>query len=288
MIDFSKCKRTKTYYGGSERKIGVIFDGNEYMIKFQKYTNFGHKVNNHISEYIGSHIFEILGFKTQDTTLGLYNGEEVVACKNFNIDNYLFVPFNDVGESTIDNDRENYQYTYNDIMKMLLDNSKLTNVSETIKIFWEMFVVDALIGNFDRHGSNWGFLKKDNTYIMAPIFDNGSCLYPQMIDEEMMIEIMNSIEETNKRIYNFPTSQIKLNGKKSSYFEVIDSLLFKECNDAIIRICKLYNQEKIERLIDSIDSISQTHKNFYKYMLKQRYEKILYRTYLKLQENENE
>ena len=23
--------------------------------------------------------------------------------------------------------------------------------------FWEMFVVDALLGNFDRHNGNWGF-----------------------------------------------------------------------------------------------------------------------------------
>ena len=151
-----------------------------------------------------------------------------------------------------------------------------------------MFVVDALIGNFDRHGSNWGFLKKDNKYIIAPIFDNGSCLFPQMVDEEMMNEIMNSEDETNKRIYNFPTSQIKLNDRKSSYYEVINSLLFKECNEAVIKICKLYNEEKINKLIDSIDFISKKHKDFYKYMIKQRYEKILYQAYLRLAVKDNE
>ena len=288
MIDFSNYKKTLTYYGGSERKIGILIDNNEYMIKFQKYTNFGNKVYNHISEYIGSHIFELLGFNVQETYLGLYNGEEVVACKNFNTDNFQFVPFNEVGESTLDNDKDKYQYTYEDIMDMLVDNSKLTNVEETIRIFWEMFVVDALIGNFDRHGSNWGFLKKDNKYTIAPIFDNGSCLFPQMVDEEMMNEIMNSEDETNKRIYNFPTSQIKLKGKKSSYFEVINSLLFKECNNAVIKICKLYNQEKIDLLIDSTEFITKKHKEFYKYIIKQRFEKILNQSYLRLMENNYE
>ena len=24
--------------------------------------------------------------------------------------------------------------------------------------FWDMFIVDALIGNWDRHNGNWGFL----------------------------------------------------------------------------------------------------------------------------------
>ncbi len=288
MIDFSNYKTTSTYYGGSEKKFGVMIGTNEYMIKFQKYTNFGNKMYNHVSEYIGSHIFELLGFHVQDTYLGIYKGEEVVACKNFNNRFYQFVPFNDVGESSLDNDKENYQYSYEDIMKMLIDNSKLNNVTETIELFWEMFVVDALIGNFDRHGSNWGFLKRNNQYTLAPIFDNGSCLFPQMFDEKMMEEIMNSEEETNKRIYNFPTSQIKLNGKKSSYFEVIHSLSYKECNAAVIKICRLYNQEKINLLIDSTDFITEKHKEFYKYMIRQRYEKILHQAYLRLMERKYE
>lgn len=284
MIDFSNYSRTKTYYGGSERKFGILVDGYEYMIKFQKYNNFGKKIYNHISEYIGCHIFELFGFEVQETYLGTYNSEEVVACKNFIVDSYQFVPFNDVGESTLDNGKEKYQYNYEDIMQMLIDNSKLTDVDETIKVFWEMFIVDALIGNFDRHGSNWGFLKKDNKYCIAPIFDNGSCLFPSMNDEETMVKIMNSEEETNNRIYKYPTSQIKLNDKKSSYYEIINSLAFKECNEALIKIYKLYNQEKINKLIESVPFISKTHKDFYKYMIHQRFNKILKASYEKLME----
>ena len=59
-----------------------------------------------------------------------------------------------MGESTLDEDKESYQYDYEDIMRMLRDNSKLTDVAETISMFWEMFIVDALLGNFDRHGMN--------------------------------------------------------------------------------------------------------------------------------------
>ena len=288
MIDFSKYAKTNTYYGGSEKKFGILIDGFEYMIKFQKYNNFGGKIYNHISEYIGCHIFELLGFKVQETYLGTYNNEEVVACKNFINKNNQFVPFNDVGESTLDNSKDRYHYDYEDIMKMLIDNSKLTNVKETIKIFWEMFIVDAIIGNFDRHGSNWGFLKKDNRYVISPIFDNGSCLFPNMIDEDIMIEIMSDEDMTNERVYKYPTSQIKLNGKKSSYFEVINSLKFKECNKALIKICKIYKQSKINFLIDSIDCISDTHKSFYKYLLEQRFNKIIKKSYDELMERENE
>ena len=164
MLDFSKYEVTNTFFGGSEKKIAINFDGFEYMIKFQKQTNFGERRLNHISEYIGSHIFELLGFEVQETYLGTYKGEQVVACKNFVIEGNQFVPFNDVGESSLEQDKEIYQYSYQDIMQMLRDNVKLTNVEETINMFWDIYVVDALIGNFDRHGSNWGFLKKNNKY----------------------------------------------------------------------------------------------------------------------------
>lgn len=284
MLDYSDYEVTNTFFGGSEKKIAINFDGFEYMIKFQKQTNFGERRLNHISEYIGSHIFELLGFEVQETYLGTYNEEQVVACKNFVIEGNQFVPFNDVGESSLEQDKEIYQYSYQDIMQMLRDNVKLTNVEETINMFWDIYVVDALIGNFDRHGSNWGFLKKNNKYTLAPVFDNGSSLYPQLTDESMMEKIMTSEDLTNERIYKFPTSQVQLDGKKSSYFEVINSLRFKECNDSVVKICKLYSQEKIDELIDETPFLSDTRKKFYKYILKQRFEKILLPAYNKLME----
>ncbi len=284
MIDFSKYPKTNTYFGGTERKFGIEVNGFEYMIKFRKQTNFGIKRYNHISEYLGSHIFELLGFEVQSTYLGLYNGEEVVACKNFMSDGYQFVPFNDVGESSLEQDKEIYQYSYDDIMQMLKDNVKLTNVEKTIDMFWDIYIVDALLGNFDRHGGNWGFLKKSNKYKLAPVFDNGSSLYSQLVDDDLIKQVMASEEMTNERIYKFPTSQIQLNGKKSSYFEVINSLAFEECNAALIRIYKRYSQDKIDDLIDSTELLTDTHKTFYKYIIRQRFEKIIAPAYEKLME----
>ena len=277
-MNLSMFKRSDVYYSGSERKLGIVIGEDEYMVKFRKATAFG-KRNNHVSEYLGSRIFGLLGFDVQETFLGSYDGEPVVACKNFIGYDEYFVPFNDVGESTLDQDKELYQYTYEDIMQMLRDNSKLTNVDETISLFWEMFIVDALLGNFDRHGGNWGFIKNKDKYRLAPVFDNGSCLYPKMVDEREMLLAMQSEEETDKRIYTFPTSQVKLNGKKSSYYEVINSLAFPECNVALVKIVEKIDLEKIFSLIDETVELSDVHKEFYKHMLKHRYEKILKESY---------
>ena len=282
-MDFSKYPASGEYYGGSEKKIGLIIDGNEYMIKFQKKTPFGVR-NNHISEYLGSHIFGLLGYPVQETRLGYYKGEQVVACKNFVRQDEQFVPFNDVGESTLDQDKETYQYSYGDIMRMLRDNSKLTNVNATISAFWELYIVDALIGNFDRHGSNWGFLKKNDQYTIAPVFDNGSSLFPNLTDEKEMEQIIASEEETDKRIFTFPTSQIRLRNRKSSYYDVISSLEYPECNRALIAVYHRIDLSAIDALIDTAELISDIQRKFYCHMITQRYLKIIKASYDALME----
>ena len=222
----------------------------------------------------------------QKVYLGTYKSEQVVACKDFINEYEQFVPFNDIGESSIDVDFFKNQYTYENIMYMLEENKKITNVLETISMFWDMYIVDAFIGNFDRHGNNWGFIKFNNKYKIAPIFDNGSCLYPQMTDENQMQLIINSIEETDKRIYHYPTSQIKIENQKSSYYDVIYSTRYDECNKALKRVYNKIEIDKIYSIIDDIENISDIHKKFYKHMIKERYEKILKKSYYKLMEEE--
>ena len=273
-IDFSKYELNGKYYGGSEKKEGIKIDGKDYMIKYQKQTAFG-KRNNHISEFIGSHIFELCGFRAHKTYLGYRNGEQVVACMDFNVEGKQFVPFNDIGESTLDQDKETYQYDYEDIMQMLRDNSKLTDVQETISMFWQIYIMDALLGNFDRHGANWGFMKENNCYTLAPVFDNGSCLFPNLVDEAEMLEIIESKEETEKRIYRFPTSQVKLNGKKSSYFDVINSLRFEECNDALGNVMMKLDMTRILQFLEEVPLITNVQRSFYRHMITARYDKIL-------------
>ena len=280
-MDYSDAQRTDRYYSGSEKKIGILLDGREWILKFQ--YNDGLKSRfNHVSEYLGSHIFGLLGFDVQQTELGTYRGEQVVACRNFIPEGCLFVPFNDVGESTLEHDKEQFSYTYDDIMEMLGLNSKLTDLEQTIDVFWDMFVADALLGNFDRHGSNWGFFKCGNRYRIAPVFDNGSCLYPQMTDEDMMLNIIGSKELTEDRVFRFPTSQIKLHGSKSSYHEVISSMEFDECNRALMRICPKVSIDAIDSLIDGTPFITDVHKAFYRHMIRARYELILKDTYERL------
>ena len=224
----------------------------------------------------------MLGIETQGTDLGIYHGENVVAIRDFLGEDEVFVPFNGLGDSSLEQDKEKYQYSYDDIIAMLKENIKLTDVEQTIDLFWDMFIIDALIANFDRHGSNWGFIKKDNKYRLSPIFDNGSSLFPQLNTDEKIDQVLNNQEEINMRIYKFPTSQVKYKEKKSSYYDIISSLEFEECNNALVRITERADLNKINQLIDLVEGISDKRKGFYKIIIKQRFEKILLESYQKL------
>lgn len=278
MLDYSRYPDGNRYYSGAERKKSILISEKPYLVKFQKNSREGLRFN-HVSEYLGSHIFSLLGIETQETFLGTYKGEHVVVIQDFLGEDEVFVPFNGVGDSSLEQDKEKYQYSYEDIINMLQENVKLTDVEQTIDLFWDMFIVDAFIANFDRHGSNWGFIKKDNKYRLSPVFDNGSSLFPQLNTDERIEAVLGNQEEIDMRIYKFPTSQVKYKGRKSSYYEIISSLAFEECNNALIRIVERVDFDKINKLIDSVENISEKRKEFYKTILKQRYEKILLKSY---------
>ena len=160
----------------------------------------------------------------------------------------------------------------NDIMEVLEESAKIINVAETKQKFWEMFVIDSIIGNTDRHNGNWGFLlnKKTGQANFAPIYDCGSCLNPMYEDKEL--EKISKIEIKNLAINCY--SCIKENGKKINYMSYIQQMHNKECNQAIRKIFNNIKIDKIEKFIDEIQSISEIRKNFYKEIIMIRYEII--------------
>ena len=107
-------------------------------------------------------------------------------------------------------------------------------------------------------------------------------LKPEKMTDEKLAAVLSSEEEIDQRIYKFPTSHIKVKNRKSSYFEVISSLQFEACNDALKRIVPRIDFNQINTLIDEAERISEVRKRFYKVMQQQRYEKILMYAYRQL------
>ncbi len=283
MIDFTDLpRRKKTYTGANGSKIAVVYNGDLYMLKFPVLPSRNKEMsytNCCISEYLGSHIFEIIGIPVQETLLGtfLMNGKEkvVVACKDFTTDDTVLQDFASLKNTIIDSEHNGYGTELNDILTAIQDQQIIDPV-ELKKHFWDVFIVDALIGNWDRHNGNWGFLynRRTDEIMLAPIYDCGSCLYPQA-DETIMEAVLNDPAERDLRIFQIPLSGIKIESKKINYFDFITSLRNKDCNAALKRIVPKMDMQKINALIDDTPFISDLQKDFYKTMLAERKEKIL-------------
>ena len=283
LIDFTGLtRRNKAYAGANGNKISVIYEGEQYMLKFPSAAKRNPDMsysNSCFSEYLGCQIFESVGIPVQKTLLGIYTarGKEkiVVACGDFTRPGVVLQDFASLKNQMIDSERSGYGTELTDILYTF---SEQTSVDETVLTtrFWDMFIVDALIGNWDRHNGNWGFLYDTATDKMelAPVYDCGSCLYPQA-DEKIMKLVLEDENERNLRIFEMPTSAIMLNGKRVKYFDSISSLQNEDCNAALKRIAPRVDLVKINALVDETPALTDLQRQFYKTMLAERKRKLL-------------
>lgn len=283
MIDFTSAKvKNKAYAGANGSKISVIYNNEQYMLKFPPLPTINKEMsytNSCISEYIGCKIFDSVGIPVQETVIGTYtsNGREkiVVACKDFTSPGITLQDFASLKNRIIDSERNGYGTELNDILSTIDEQTSMD--SDAIKTrFWDMFIVDALIGNWDRHNGNWGFLYNNSTdeVVLAPVFDCGSSLYPQA-DDELMTIILNNKDEFNHRIFDIPLSAITYNGKKINYFNFLSEGKFEDCNTALKRILSRIDMKKIYEIIDDTPTVTDIQNEFYKTMLTARKERIL-------------
>jgi hypothetical protein len=273
MIDFTNAIEEFNRYKGSEKKKTLIYDSKRYLVKFpdpirEKNKNISY-INNAYSEYVGSNIFRIVGFKVQNTILGKYkyNGNDkiVCACEDFTDEENELYEFESIALSS--NPDKKIGTEVEDIMEVIQTNKMIC--SDTSKMFWKMFIIDALIGNTDRHNGNWGFLinVKTQKIEFSPIYDCGSCLNPLLEDTE--IEKLDEIAIKNLAINCY--SCLRENGKRINYINYIKKMKNKECNDAIKEIFLDIKINEINKFIDEIEGISNIRKAFYKSIINYRY-----------------
>lgn len=290
MMDFTAYlnqKIPKFYGGGNGNKKAINMNGEVYMLKFpaQDKRNFIDYTNSCISEYISCQVFALLGMKTQETILGKVNHHKkekiVVACKDFTAIGVRLQEFAEIKNGCLDSSNNGYGTNLYDVLDAI-NEQEIISPKVVKDFFWDMFIIDALLGNFDRHNGNWGFLINDftNEVMVAPVYDCGSCLYP-MLNDDQIEKVLENPEEVLNRIYVFPNSALKIDNQKINYYEFINSLINDDCNAALLRIYKRINLNEIDDIIEHTPYISSIRKHFYKHIIRKRYALILTPAYEK-------
>lgn len=279
------------YKGNETYKEGIIYNDEMWILKYfsdiEEFDEEGNKLERSqtaLSEFIASHIFDILGYQVQETMLAKRYDSLVVICKDFAIEKDL------IGVDKLHNAApwEVLKLEYNTIkpVKVIYDdqiqsyifhfkhNPKFSNIEGITERFWEQAIIDVFINNGDRGTTNWGVLKDANGVMtLAPMFDNGNSLHTPLTEDEIEELLVN-----DKLLYNsvLSTSSTYLAIRYTEYFIGNEDL-----RKAVLRTVPLI-ESKLKTIFTFIDSIPEywTFEDGTKLMVCSANRKKLYKKHL--------
>lgn len=278
----------KCYGGLSCQKRGITIDSIDYLLKFPdnlkvkqlKNVDLSYS-NSPLCEYIGSHIFKMLDIPVHKTELVKCNGKLCVLCEDFETLGRRLYEFREL-KATFEkpfldesgNESDGTGSKLSEALLVVREHHMFKQVPNCEERFWQMFIVDAIIGNKDRNDSNWGVLVKDNFVELAPIYGNGNSLCNKWSEERMAktIEESGLLEDI---AYNSGYCWFtKDNGKPINAFHLIESNKYPKCTSQLKVILEKVDSDKIYGFIDSIQILTKTQKTFYKSLLTTRIQEL--------------
>ena len=297
--------RNGEYGGQAGLKDGILIDGERWILKYPKSTK-NMDTNNGLrsyttasmSEYIGSHIFNILGIPAHETILGVKNDRVVVACKDFCDDNSRLVEvrtLKNTGSSFIGDELEEINSSTSgdgvDIDELFVHFNKNPFISKIEGIkerFWDQVIIDIYINNSDRNNGNWGVIRRNGySDMLAPVYDNGNSFHNKFSIEKIGNEI-SDIKKLKEKLIGITSTIYFSEGKHLSPKKILsfsDEILEKEINKLVPVISE--KKIEIEKFIDDIPYeykghkiITDVEKEFYKICLDTRLETFLHPVFM--------
>ena len=215
--DYPNSLKNADYGGMAGSKDGILIDGEEWMIKYPKHLSdmagngLAFYSTSPLSEYLGSHIYEILGYDVHETILGERNGKLVVGCKDFapfdsgkklleirTIKNHTGRELSDLLETKHYRSSQTHIVDLDELLLHIRKNPVLSVVDGIEERFFEQSIIDIFINNNDRNNGNWGIIRSsDRNDILAPIFDNGGSFSTKASDERLEKLLANPNFESN-------------------------------------------------------------------------------------------
>lgn len=311
IYDLSDCEysdRHGSYQGMAGDKDGILINDEYWICKFPKSnrefkTDIGMSYNTSpLSEYIGSHVYEILGIPVHETILGIRNGKVVVACKDFckhrgelmemkGIRNGANRELSEIFDRELHYSATGDSVNLNEMLLHLKHNPILGRCEGVISRFWDMVVVDILIDNTDRNNGNWGLLydEYERTYTLAPVYDNGNAFANKSTDEKIR-KILQSDDKAKTDAYLSARTAFEYNGHILSAKKMV-KIDESGLRDAICRFSPII-EEKLPDIMSFIAGIpcsahgylicSEDRKQFYAEGIKKRFYELIYPEYIRI------
>jgi hypothetical protein len=271
-IDFSPYPRSKAIYntGNAGRKMGVAVDGTNWLVKFSQRNDSNNMrdssyTNSPLGEYLGSHIYGLVGIDVHETVLGLCDNRLVVGCKDFRHTGDQLAEFKGIvssypGAEDYPEDQGSGNGTVlTNVLEVIKNAYPLSTVTGVVERFWEMFIVDALIGNSDRNNTNWGIiLDARGNYSLAPVYDNGRAFGERFLVQEYGLDPASLLTEDSQ--LNYQCNFLDNEGNHIKPFEFIARHSNPDCDKVLVRLAQRFDMTQFETLIEStptfLDSVA--------------------------------
>ena len=288
IFDFSQWQKPEGLSEGSgaSEKIWLQSpDGTQTgLFKFPKTRNYPGKPETtsteHVSEWLASQLGKIWGIPCAEVKLGNYHGRKgsLSVLITDNKEEHLelnegvafikkLCPKYDAKEMI---DKETGTYY---CLGQILEATKEYLPTQ----FWiEVLLFDFMIGNTDRHQSNWALLKDEaGQYRPCPLYDNGSSLCSYIEDEQIERLFSKDTGPMRRLTDTGSRSRIRIDGtkkKEPTHKEVICYILDQYPRSAVPtahNFLERLTQNEIDRLLNGLpeEIFSENRKRLVSYYL---------------------
>lgn len=173
------------------------------------------------SEKIASELAHIIGLECAKIDLAIRNGKFGLISYKINLENeiiqeginYISKIYPYYNRDNLVDEKSNEKYS----LDIILNSIKGLNLEKDL---FKIFIFDCIIGNTDRHHSNWATIRNENGIRICPIYDNASSLCSYTTDQQIN-DHFNDNNWINAQVDSKSKSLIRLKGKKVRHSEFI-------------------------------------------------------------------
>lgn len=220
------------------------------------------------SEYVASKFISLVGLPVQTVSMYYYHGQLQAFCGDIG----EFRAYSDITTSSLFQENRRALYSLPDIMYEISYMTKLT-VEQRLSLMSfvrKQFVVDAILGNGDRHAGNWGY-----TYLGKPvsIYDNGAALAPNILKISKSFSSLYDL--LAELVLNSPASCLVLDtskGKNQTFYTMFGDI--RLLRDELKWIKDIYS---VELVYKAVSGLPVAFARFYTYYITLRVFCIIYR-----------